>query len=27
VVNQHHINVEYMRKNSEYFGEALAMCE
>jgi hypothetical protein len=27
VVNQHHINVEYMRKNSKYFGEALAMCE
>jgi hypothetical protein len=27
VVNQHHINVAYMCKNSEYFGEALAMCE
>jgi hypothetical protein len=27
VVNQHHINVEHMRKNPEYFGEALAMCE
>jgi hypothetical protein len=27
VVKQHHINVDHMRKNHEYFGEALAMCE
>jgi hypothetical protein len=27
VVKQHHINVDHMRKNTEYFGEALAMCE
>jgi hypothetical protein len=27
VVKQHHINVYHMRKNPEYFGEALEMCE
>jgi hypothetical protein len=27
VVKQHHINVDHMRKNTKYFGEALEMCE
>jgi hypothetical protein len=27
VFKQHHINVDHMCKNHEYFGEALAMCE
>jgi hypothetical protein len=27
VVKQHHINVDHMRTNHEYFGEALAMYE
>jgi len=26
-VSQHYINVDFMRKNSDYFGEALSMCE